>query len=125
VQFSAAHRYSRPEWDAARNLAAFGDNVKLHGHNYVLEATVEGEVDPLTGMAADLGDLDAALGGVARLLGWRDLSEGVAGLADRVPTTENLALLAWSAVAGRVRRGRLVRVRLFESPELFVEVEAP
>jgi 6-pyruvoyltetrahydropterin/6-carboxytetrahydropterin synthase len=122
VTFSAAHRYARSDWDEARNAAVFGDNVRLHGHNYVLEATVEGEVDPETGMSAELGPLDAALAAAARELGWRDLSEGVAGLAGQVPTTENLALWAWRRLEGRYGGARLVRVRLFESPELYVEV---
>ena len=124
VQFSAAHRYARPEWDDARNRAVFGDNVNLHGHNYVLEATVAGAVDPVTGMAADIGRLDARLDALAERLGYRDLSEAPE-LAGEVPTTENLALHAWRELAGGdYGGGRLVRVRLFESPELFVEVSA-
>jgi len=122
VKFSAAHRYHRSEWDEARNREIFGDNVDLHGHNYILEATVEGEVDPVTGMAADIGALDAALERCSRDLGWRDLSDGVAGLEGKIPTTENLSLWAWERIDGRAGAARLVRVRLYESPELYVEV---
>ena len=50
-----AARIALPWW--LRNLAVFGDNVKLHGHNYVLEATVSGAVDPLSGMAVDISVL--------------------------------------------------------------------
>ena len=122
VQFSAAHRYRRPEWDEARNREVFGENVDLHGHNYVLEATVEGAVDPVTGMAADIGQLDRALQGCAEVLGWRDLSEGVEGLEGKIPTTENLSLWAWERIGGQAGDARLVRVRLYESPELYAEV---
>ena len=124
AQFSAAHRYSRPEWDEAKNLAVFGDNVKLHGHNYVLEATVEGTLDAETGMAADIGLLDAHLAEVAALLGWRELDGAVPGLEGKVPTTENLALLAWGRIAGSTGSARLVRVRLYESADLYVELES-
>ena len=123
VRFSAAHRYTRADWSAERNQAVFGDNVKLHGHNYALEATVEGTVDPETGMAADIGAIDRLLGELASELGYRDLSEGVAGLAGGIPTTEGLALLAFRRMIGRMGRARLVRVRLYESPELYVDVE--
>jgi 6-pyruvoyltetrahydropterin/6-carboxytetrahydropterin synthase len=124
VRFSAAHRYARPEWSDERNQAVFGENVKLHGHNYVLEATVEGPIDPATGMAADIGLLDGALADVARDFGYRDLSTGLAGLDGAIPTTENLALEAWRRVRGRTGDAPLVRVRLFESADLFVEIEA-
>ena len=48
--FSAAHRYLNPGWDHARNEAAFGSCTRVHGHNYVLEASVTGPVDSRTGM---------------------------------------------------------------------------
>lgn len=121
VRFSAAHRYYREDWDEQRNRAVFGDNVKLHGHNYILEAAVEGTIDATTGMACDITSLDAALGEIASQLGYRDLS--VADELDgAVPTTENLAAYVWSRLSGRTGDARLVRVRLFESPELYVEI---
>lgn len=124
VRFSAAHRYSRAEWDDAKNLAVFGDNVHLHGHNYILEATVEGIVSGITGMAVDIGVLDRELDALGRELGYRDLSTAAPALKGLVPTTENLALLAWDRLSARTTSERLVRVRLYESPELYVEVMA-
>ena len=124
VKFSAAHRYHRADWSEQQNQAAFGVNVDLHGHNYVLEATVRGAVDPETGMAADIGALDLALGGIGEALGWRDVSDGVSGLEGQVPTTENLALYAWRRIHGATGAAELVRVRLYESADLYVEVEA-
>lgn len=63
VSFAAAHRYRRPEWDDARNLATFGACARpnYHGHSYSCAVTVSGEIDPVTGFAADLGVLDAVL----------------------------------------------------------------
>src|SRR5687768_18503196 len=63
VRFSAAHRYFRPDWSDERNRSVFGAcaNPHGHGHNYMLEATVEGAVDPETGFLVDLGWLDALL----------------------------------------------------------------
>ncbi len=63
VRFSATHRYWRPEWDAARNLATFGDCAapEPHGHDYVCDVTIAGPLDPETGMVLDLGILDAVL----------------------------------------------------------------
>ncbi|NIP81511.1 MAG: 6-carboxytetrahydropterin synthase, partial [Gemmatimonadetes bacterium] len=61
--FAAAHRYWRDDWSEERNRAVFGAcaNPHGHGHNYALEATVEGEIDDETGFSVDLGALDDAL----------------------------------------------------------------
>jgi hypothetical protein len=52
--FSAAHRYWRSEWPAEENRRVFGNLTVAHGHNYVLEVTIRGAVDPETGMVMDL-----------------------------------------------------------------------
>ena len=127
VRFSAAHRYWKPEWPEGRNRQAFGPNVDLHGHNYRVEVSGSGPLDPETGMSVDLGLLDQALEEqVVAALGWRDLSESVEGLEGRQPTTENLAVLIWERLS-RVLEGRMTleRVRVYESPELFVDYEGP
>jgi 6-pyruvoyltetrahydropterin/6-carboxytetrahydropterin synthase len=124
VCFSAAHRYRKPEWPEERNREAFGPNVDLHGHNYRVEVSVSGPLDPETGMSVDLGLLDKALQEqVVGRLGWRDLSETVEGL-DGLPTTENLAIFIWDRLS-RALEGRMAldRVRVYESPELFVDYE--
>ena len=63
VTFAAAHRYWREEWSEERNRSVFGAcaNPHGHGHNYVLEATVGGTIDPETGYCIDLARLDTVL----------------------------------------------------------------
>lgn len=63
VRFSATHRYHRPEWTEAQNVAAFGPCAapEPHGHDYTCDVTVVGEVDPTTGMVVDLGLLDRVI----------------------------------------------------------------
>ena len=60
--FSAAHRYWRDEWSAEENARVFGPLTVTHGHNYVLDVTLRGSVDPLTGMVVDLGELKRVVG---------------------------------------------------------------
>ena len=69
VRFSASHRYYRPEWSEERNREVFGAcaNPHGHGHNYLLEVTVEGEPDVETGFSVDLGVLDLHVGKVRPL----------------------------------------------------------
>ena len=68
VTFAAAHRYRRPEWDDARNLATFGlcARPNYHGHTYVCDITVGGEIDETTGFIVDLGVLDRVLAAEVR-----------------------------------------------------------
>ena len=125
VEFPAGHRYFRPDWDAARNEAAFGKCARQpgHGHNYRIEVTVTGDIDPETGMVVDLAALDALLADavVAPMdhAFLNDLPEFAAGL---VPTTENLARIVWERLSTRLPRTcALVRVRVQEDRNLWAE----
>jgi 6-pyruvoyltetrahydropterin/6-carboxytetrahydropterin synthase len=127
VSFAAAHRYWRDEWSEERNRAIFGAcaNPHGHGHNYVLEATVEGEIDATTGFSVDLGVLDEALrGAVVEPLDHQHLNHAVPefGPGGRVPTTENVVAWAWPRVVERLPEGvRLHRLRLREDDRLHVD----
>jgi 6-pyruvoyltetrahydropterin/6-carboxytetrahydropterin synthase len=130
VRFSAAHRYHRPEWSDARNREVFGPcaNPHGHGHDYLIEATVEGEVDPITGFCADLGALDAVLREeVTEKLDHQHLNHAVPEFAPGglVPTSENILLLLWPRIAARVGGARLVRLRLHETADFHVDYTGP
>lgn len=128
VRFSAAHRYWRDDWSEERNRETFGAcaNPHGHGHNYVLEATVEGSIDRDTGFSVSLPALDAALlEAVVEPLDHQHINHAVAefGAGGAVPTTENLAAWAWDRILQRLPAGvRLQRVRLHEDEDLYVDV---
>jgi len=63
VSFAAAHRYRIADWSEERNAAVFGACARpnYHGHSYVCDVTVTGEIDPVTGFIVDLGLLDEVL----------------------------------------------------------------
>ena len=67
-RFCAAHRYHNPAFSEEENLAAFGEDVRIHGHNYTLTVSVTGEVDPATGFLVDLGHLKDLTAATAQLL---------------------------------------------------------
>jgi 6-pyruvoyltetrahydropterin/6-carboxytetrahydropterin synthase len=103
VTFAAAHRYRRPEWDDARNEAVFGAcaHPSFHGHSYVCEVTVSGEIDEVTGFVVDLGRLDRVLEQeVRRRFDHRNITVDVPEFADGrlVPTGENLARFIFERV---------------------------
>lgn len=127
ARFSAAHRYHRPDWSEARNREVFGPcaNPHGHGHDYRLEVTVEGAVDPETGYSVDLPALDRVLR--ERVLGVLDhqhLNHAVPEFAPgrAIPTTENIAAWIWGRLQGQLPPGaRLVQLRLHENEDFYVE----
>ena len=125
VHFSAAHRLSRPDWDDAENARVFGlcSNPNWHGHNYELDVTVDGEIDPETGYVMDLKVLrDLVQERVIADLDHRNLNLDVGWMEGLNPTTENLVVAIWDRLVDRVPDGvELVRLVLHETPRNRVE----
>ncbi len=120
--FSAAHRYWRDEWTAEENARVFGHLTVVHGHNYVLEVTVRGEVDPRTGMVMDLGELKRVVGeAVITRFDHADLNRDAFFVSGSIPTTENLVRAIWELLAPKLGTERLHRLRLWEDPTFYVE----
>ena len=124
LEFSAAHYYHNPGMSAEENRRVFGkcNNPHGHGHNYVLEVTVAGEPDPATGMVLDLKELKEILQQeIVERFDHRFLNYEVPELAGQIPTCEVVAGVIWKLLVPRITKGRLDRVRLYESPDLFVD----
>jgi 6-pyruvoyltetrahydropterin/6-carboxytetrahydropterin synthase len=113
--FSAAHRLANAATSDEANQALYGACARLHGHNYYLEVTVTGTPDPLTGMAVDLGRLDAAVH--RTLLDQVDHArlEDAPALAGVITTGESLARAFWRALAPAMDGARLSRVSVVET----------
>jgi 6-pyruvoyltetrahydropterin/6-carboxytetrahydropterin synthase len=116
-RFSASHRLNSPAMSAAENLATYGkcNNPHGHGHNYTLEVTVSGPVDPSTGMVCNLVDLD---GFVEREVLSRYHIENLNMLKEfalTVPTTENLCIEIYEILRRGFQMAHLERVRLEET----------
>ncbi len=124
AEFSASHYYHNPDWSPEENRRVFGKcaNPHGHGHNYTLEVTVAGEVDPRTGMVLDLKDLKKIPEKeVLDLVDHKFLNKEVPVFATKIPTTENIAAEIWTWLAPKLTFGQLHRIRLYESPDLYVD----
>ena len=127
VEFSAAHFYHNPDFSPEENRRVFGkcNNPHGHGHNYILEVTIAGEPDPATGMVLDLKELKEILQAeVIDRMDHRFLNYEVPELAGQIPTTEAIASLIWTLLESKITKGNLDRVRLYETPDLFVDCVA-
>jgi len=116
--FSAAHRLHREDWDEEANRRVFDkcNNLNGHGHTYLLEVTVEGEIDPETGYVMDFSDLKRAIvENVIRRVDRKHLNFDVDFLSGVNPTAENIAVKIWRELESRVAPARLVRVSLNET----------
>jgi 6-pyruvoyltetrahydropterin/6-carboxytetrahydropterin synthase len=108
VFFEAAHRLHNPAQSDEWNRRVFGkcNNPHGHGHNYVIEAAVTGEVDPETGYLIDMKDLKAVLNRlVVSEVDHRHLNIEVDWLSDIIPTAENLAREFFERVAPELPEG--------------------
>ena len=127
VAFEASHYCQIPELSGAENYALFGAaaNPNSHGHNYVLEVTVKGEVDPEHGMVVNIASLDT-------LLKERVVADYDHKLINRQhpvfsnrpelqPTCENLAIQIWRTIELHLREATLHRVRLYEDSTAFAD----
>ncbi|MBI4401965.1 MAG: 6-carboxytetrahydropterin synthase [Nitrospirae bacterium] len=126
IEFAAAHRYHNEAWDSARNRAVFGacNNDPGHGHNYMLEVTVSGEVDRHTGMVINLFDLKRVIQEVLEEFDHNHLNLDTPYFQDAIPTTENIARVLWQRLETQKDIGRLHAVRLYEDEDLFADVTA-
>lgn len=118
--FSAAHRLYNPTFSDERNQAVFDkcNNPRGHGHNYVLEVTVRGLPDPLTGYVIDLKELKDILEEVIiDKVDHKHLNYDVDFLRGMIPTVENLCVAFWDQLRDRLPSGELHRIRVYESDQ--------
>ena len=124
AEFAASHYYHNPELSAEDNRRLFGkcNNPNGHGHNYVLEVTVKGDINPRSGFVVDLRELKELLHReVLDAMDHRFLNREVPEFFARIPTTENIAIAIWQRLVGKLPNAKLHRVRLYENPDLFVD----
>ena len=124
AEFSASHYYHSDALSAEENRRVFGkcNNPNGHGHNYTLEVTVKGELDRRTGFVVDLKELKETMNReVIDALDHRFLNKEVPEFKTAIPTTENVAIAIWQRLEGKLKVAQLHRVRVYETPDLFVD----
>jgi 6-pyruvoyltetrahydropterin/6-carboxytetrahydropterin synthase len=121
--FAAAHVLRREDWTDGHNREVFGACAGEHGHNYILEVSVSGAVDPETGMVINLKSLDQVVReAIVDHVDHRHLNRDVFFLDGVIPTAENLALAFWEQLDAKLAGARLERLKLVESENNSVEV---
>ena len=126
VHFNAAHRVHNPKFSDEWNRKMFGacNNPNYHGHNYELELTVEGEIDPETGYVLDLNQLkQIAEERLLHRLDHKNLNLDVDWFRSLIPTSENVALVCWRELRAALPGHLNLRLRLWETPRNYVDYQ--
>ena len=126
LRFNAAHRVHNPALSDEENRSLFGkcNNPNWHGHNYVLEVSVAGEIDPRTGYVMDLGALrDIVEREVIEEADHRNMNIDVEFMRGVIPTSENIVVQCWRAIAPHVAPATLTRLRLWETENNVAEYD--
>lgn len=122
--FSSSHRLYNPNFSDEENERVFGkcSNLNGHGHNYVLEVVVSGEIDSQTGYLIDLKVLkEIILENVIKRVDHKNLNLDVDFLIGKIPTAENIAVGIWNQLIGKIPSGKLHSIKLYETENNYVE----
>ena len=124
LTFNAAQRVHNPELSDLENARLFGkcNTPNWHGHNYTLDVSVTGEIDPRTGYVVDLGRLrDVVEREVIDLVDHRNFNLDVAFMKDSIPTSENIIVAFWNILEPAVKPSSLTRLVLWETENNYAE----
>ncbi len=126
ITFNAAHRLFNKEWSDAQNFEIFGKcaNANFHGHNYVLETWIEGEIDPITGYVMDLKVLKNMLNEeISERFDHRNLNLDCPEFQFLNPSAENIAVVCWNILRAKIDAKYGLMVRLWETENNVVEYD--
>ena len=122
--FSSSHRLYNPKFSDDENERVFGkcSNLNGHGHNYILEVIVAGEIDSQTGYVIDLKVLKEIIHEyVIKKVDHKNLNLDVDFLKGKIPTAENIAVGIWNQLENKIPSGKLYSIKLYETENNYVE----
>src|SRR3970040_1300450 len=122
--FSAAHRLYNPSLSDEENFEMYGmcSNPNWHGHNYILEVVVSGEVDPGTGYLLDLKILKEIIRkNVIEKVDHKNLNLETDFMKGIIPSAENIEIEIWKVLATKIPKGKLYSIKLYETENNYFE----
>jgi 6-pyruvoyltetrahydropterin/6-carboxytetrahydropterin synthase len=124
THFNAAHRLHVPQWSDEENRAFFGlcNNANYHGHNYDLEVSLRGDIDPITGYVYDMGLLkDLIQSEIVDRFDHKNLNLDTEEFAQLNPSAENIAMVIWNKLRNNIDASYELEVTLYETPRNIVK----
>jgi len=126
-KFCAAHRYWNENWTEEKNLEVFGEDVKIHGHNYILSITLKGEINPGSGFIADIKQLNDVINKyVIDKFDHSQIEKDIDWFKENQPSTENMVLYIWNSINDKIPSNAILHcVKLRETPTIYSEYYGP
>jgi len=124
--FCAAHKYGNLALSEEENLAVFGKDLRMHGHNYELTVSVTGKINQDTGFIIDLGHLKKVVNEhVIQHVDHSQIEVDIPWFKGQQPSTENMVVWMWEQIAPHLEAGSLKRIRLQETPTIYTDYDGP
>ena len=126
-KFCAAHKYWNDSWDKDQNYKVFGDDIKVHGHNYILDITITGPINQDSGFIFDIQELKKVVNmKVINVLDHSQIQEDITWFKGKQPSTENLVTFIWEQITEHIKDpAQLYKIKLRETPTIFTEYFGP
>ena len=126
-KFCAAHRYWNEQWSDKKNKEVFGDDVKIHGHNYDLLVTVKGKINNGSGFIIDIKKLNEIISKhVISLFDHSQIEKDIDWFLDKQPSTENMVIFIWNQISDKIpSEASLYSIKLRETATMFTEYYGP
>lgn len=122
-KFCAAHRYWNDNWTEEKNLEVFGDDVRIHGHNYILSVTLKGNINEESGFIVDLQKLnDIVKEKIINVFDHSQIEKDIPWFKNKQPSTENMVVYIWNQLVNIIpSNAQLYCIKLRETPTIFSE----
>lgn len=124
--FCASHKYGNPYWSEEKNWEVFDKDYNTHGHNYILEVSVRGPIDPESGWLVDLQKLNNIVRSkVVDVMDHSQIELDIEWFKGKQPSSENILVWAWGEIAPSIKQGILYRLRLVETHSIHTDYYGP
>ena len=121
-KFCAAHQYKNTYWNVKKNIEVFGDDYKVHGHNYVVIIALTGPINKDTGFITDLDQINKIMHNIISRLDHSNIQEDIEWFNNRQPSSENLAVYIYQTLKEKIKLPtKLYSVKIEETPTISSE----
>ena len=124
--FCASHKYGNEHWSEEKNYKVFGKDYNNHGHNYILEVSMTGLVNPDTGWLVDLGHVNKIVkSNVVNILDHSQIEQDIPWFKGKQPSSEVIVVWIWEQISKYLKGAELYRIRLVETHSIHTDYYGP
>ena len=126
-KFCAAHRYWNDSWSNEKNYEIFGNDIKIHGHNYTLDITISGSINDKSGFIVDMMDLNKVVhDNVIKVMDHSQIEQDIEWFKDKQPSTENMVIFIWDRISDKIPSNAMLHsIKLRETSTIYTTYFGP